>query len=635
MALKTYFDLKPFFLLLKMKRRSVSITLLRLGLLAASAVSNPAARSPIRYSAYDAQVDALLSRMTLDEKVGQMTQADQEALQEPRDIEKYYLGSVLNGGNSDPKAGNTLANWTEMYLAYQTHALKTRLGIPLLYGVDAVHGHNNVLGAVIFPHNIGLGCTRNPRIVEQAAQITAEEVRATGINWVFAPCVAVPQDERWGRTYEGFSESPDVVKALAGSAVRGLQGEDLRGPHSVVACAKHFLGDGGTTFGTGAPKGKSGERWPLDRGDTKLDEETLRRIHMQGYIAAIQSGVGSIMPSFSSWNGVKNSANRELLTNVLKGELGFKGFLISDWAAIEELPGDYRQQVESSINAGMDMVMVPHRYAEFFNTLKELVIAGKVPVPRINDAVRRILRVKFAMGLMDRGWSPRIDPSAQRSFGSAKHREVARECVRQSVVLLKNENHALPMSRQLARIHVAGKNADDLGNQSGGWTIDWQGRSGNITSGTTILQGIRSKVSKNTRVTFSRDGSGAVGADVGVAVVGETPYAEMFGDRTDLSLGSEDVQAIDNMKQAGIPIILIVVSGRPLIISNVLPKVDAVLAVWLPGSEGGGIADVVFGDYKPTGKLSMTWPRSMAQIPTHPGERTYDPLFPFGYGLTY
>jgi beta-glucosidase len=343
----------------------------------------------------------------------------------------------------------------------------------------------------------------------------------------------------------------------------------------------------------------------------------------------------SIMPSFSSWNGVKNSANRKLLTNILKEELGFEGFLISDWAAIEELPGDYRQQVEESINAGMDMVMVPQRYPEFFNMLKALVIAGKVPMPRIDDAVRRILRVKFAMGLMDRGWLPRIDSGAQKNFGSAGHRKVARECVRQSVVLLKNENRALPMSKQLKRIHVAGKNADDLGNQCGGWTIDWQGRSGNITSGTTILQGIRSKASKNTRVTFSIDGSGASGADVGLAVVGETPYAEMFGDRTDLALAKEDVQAINNMKQAGIPVILVLISGRPMILSDVLPKVDAVLAAWLPGSEGGGVADVLFGDYKPTGKLSITWPRSMAQIPAHAGDRAYDPLFPFGFGLTY
>jgi len=594
--------------------------------LAAAGLLLSASPAVARFSSFDPQANEVLGRMTLDEKIGQMTQADHNGLQDPADVEKYFLGSVLNGGDSDPKSGNTLADWTAMYLGYQSRALKTRLAIPLLYGVDAIHGHNNVLGAVIFPHNIGLGSTRNPALVERAERVTAEEVRASGINWVFAPCVTVPQDERWGRTYEGFGESPDLVKPMAAAAVRGFQDDDLRNPFAVLACAKHFIGDGGTTWGTGSP---------IDQGDMRVDEATLRRIHLPGYIAAIEAGVGSIMPSFNSWNGQKCSGSHRLLTEILKGELGFEGFLISDWAAIEQLPGDYNHQVAQSINAGMDMVMLPERHARFISTLKAAVAGGSVPMARIDDAVRRILRVKFAMGLMAAGWTPQIDPRAKAAFGSAEHREVARECVRQSLVLLKNDRKTLPLSKQAGRIHVAGKSADDLGNQCGGWTITWQGKSGNVTTGTTILAAIRSAVSKSTSVTFSRDGSGAQGAGAGVVVVGETPYAEGKGDRADLALAQEDVDAINRMKSAGIPVVLVVVSGRPVILGDALEKADAVVAAWLPGTEGAGVADVLFGDYKPTGKLSMAWPRSMAQIPSHPGDAKYDPLFAYGYGLTY
>ena len=607
-----------------------------LTLLALAGISFAADLKPARFSAYDPQVTELLQRMTLDEKIGQMTQADEGALKDPHDIQKYFLGSVLNGGNSDPQSGNTLADWTGMYLALQAHALATRLKIPLLYGVDAVHGNNNVLGAVIFPHNIGLGCTRNAALVEQAARITAEEVRATGINWGFAPCVAVPQDPRWGRTHEGFSDSPDIVKVLGAAEVRGFEGGDLRNPQSILACAKHFAGDGGTTFGTGALKSATGTgRWPLDRGDTRIDEAALRRIHLAGYVTAIRAGVGSIMASFNSWNGVKCSASYRLLTEILKGKMRFEGFVVSDWAAIEALPGDYNSQVEQSINAGIDMVMVPERYPEFFATLKALVAEGQVPMSRIDDAVRRILRVKFAMGLMQKDWSPVIDGELANNFGSAAHRQVARECVRESAVLLRNAGHALPLSQELRRIHVSGKNADDLGNQCGGWTIDWQGHSGPITTGTTILEALRARAPANTKVTYSKDGSGAAGADVGVVVVGELPYAEMFGDRTDLSLDETDLEAIERVRQAGVPVVVVLVSGRPMIITDLLPRVVAVLAVWLPGTEGEGVADVLFGDYKPTGKLSMSWPRSTSQLPLHARGRKQVPLFPLGYGLTY
>jgi beta-glucosidase len=500
-----------------------------------------------------------------------------------------------------------------------------------------VHGHNNVIGAVVFPHNIGLGCTRNPELVEKSARITAREVRATGINWSFAPCVAVVRDERWGRTYEGFGETPELARTLGEAAVRGFQGRDLGDPLSVLACAKHFAGDGGTTFGTGVPKQPgSNERWPLDRGDTRLSEQELKDLHMQGYVTALKAGVGSIMPSYNSWNGVKCSGSKRLLTEILKQEMGFEGFLISDYDALDELPGDYKSDIEQSINAGMDMVMVPTKYREFFNTLRDLVKEGRVPMARIDDAVRRILRVKLAMGLMDNGRNHMADRSLHKSFGSAEHRQVARECVRQSLVLLKNQNKALPISKNLARIHVAGKGANDIGIQCGGWTVAWQGQSGSITTGgTTILKAIQDTVSKSTKVTFSKDGSGAAGADIGVVVIGETPYAEMLGDTGDLSLSKEDIEAIDNFKRAGVRVVAVLLSGRPLIIDQALGKCDAFIAAWLPGTEGQGVADVLFGDYRPTGKLSISWPRSMAQIPINFGDRNYDPLFKYGFGLTY
>jgi beta-glucosidase len=535
---------------------------------------------------------------------------------------------VLSGGSSDPKEGNSLKAWTDMYDRIQEHTRKTRLRIPLLYGVDALHGHNNVLDAVIFPHNIGLGCTRNPALVEKVSRVTAEEVRASGIQWAFAPCVTVPQDARWGRTYEGFSEDPQLVAQLGEAAVRGLQGNDLSSPLRVLACAKHYLGDGGTAFGSSNPNGHPGN----DQGDTRVDEATLRRIHLQGYITAIKAGVGTIMPSYSSWNGVKMSANKHLLTELLKGELGFEGFLISDYKAVDQIDPDFKKSVGITINAGMDMVMEPETYKLFIKDLKELVNEGVVPMSRIDDAVTRILRVKFAMGLMDAKRSPLADRSLAKTFGSPEHRQVGREAVRQSLVLLKNANRVLPLAKTAARIQVAGKSADDIGNQCGGWTIDWQGRGGDVTTGgTTVLAAIK-KAAPHAQVTYSADGTGAAGATVGVVVIGEKPYAEGNGDRPDLSLAPEDVVAINNMKASGIPFVVILFSGRPMILGDSLDKADAFIAAWLPGTEGDGIADVLFGDYKPTGKLSFAWPRSMDQ---YPHAKDTNPLFAYGYGLSY
>ncbi|HLM55210.1 MAG TPA: glycoside hydrolase family 3 N-terminal domain-containing protein [Pyrinomonadaceae bacterium] len=604
---------------------------------AGPAQSTPAPR-PL--SSFDGQAREVLSQMTLEEKIGQMTQPEQDALKELEDIRTYFVGSLLSGGNSDPKKGgapdNSLQAWTDMYDRYQQVAVKTRLGIPILYGADAVHGHNNVLGAVIFPHNVGLGCTRNPRLVEQASRVTAEEVRATGIQWTFAPCVTVPRDERWGRAYEGFGESPELAATLGAAAVRGLQGRDLSDPLSVLGCAKHYIGDGGTVMGTGSFGTGEGKKPLLDQGDTRLSERDLRRIHMPGYPATIKEGVGTIMPSYSSWNGKKVSGDKYLLTDVLKQELGFQGFLISDYNAIDQITKDYKEAIAISINAGMDMVMVPTRYREFFDLLRANVKEGRVPQSRIDDAVMRILRVKFAMGMMDKNRSQLADRRLHSTFGSAAHRQVARECVRQSLVLLKNTRRVLPLRKTAARIHVAGRAADDIGNQCGGWTIDWQGKSGDVTpGGTTILQAIQNTVSRQTKVTFTKDGTGASGADVGLVVIGETPYAEGVGDREELSLAPEDVAAVENMKRAGIPVVAVLVSGRPLVINDILPRCDAFVAAWLPGTEGQGVADVLFGDYKPTGKLSFSWPRTDAQLPINVGDRGYNPLFKYGFGLTY
>jgi beta-glucosidase len=565
-----------------------------------------------------ARVEDLLKRMTIEEKIGQVTQVERVHLKSTSDIQKYFIGSILSGGGSSPSP-NLPASWADMYDEYQSEALKTRLGIPMIYGIDAVHGHNNVWGAVIFPHNIGLGCTRNPGLVKRAMEIVAIEVAGTGIDWTFAPCIAVPQDERWGRTYEGFAETPILTQEMSEASVSGLQGTNLADPATILACAKHYLGDGGTLGG-------------VDQGDTQVDEQTLLDIHLPGYIGALNQDVGTIMVSYNSWNGEKLHGHDYLLQTLLKDQLGFDGFLISDWAAIDQLPGDYISDVENSMNAGLDMIMIPDRYEEFISNLTSLVEKGTVSASRLDDAVRRILTIKFRLGLFEQ---PYADRTYTGSIGSAEHREVARECVQQSLVLLKNESNILPLNKNLQRIHVAGKNADDLGNQCGGWTISWQGSSGNITIGTTILEGIENTVSTSTNVTFSLDGSGAAGSDVGLVVIGETPYAEGQGDRADLRLSSEDIEAVENINNSGVPVVVVIVSGRPLIIDSILDKSDAIVAAWLPGSEGQGVADVLFGDVNPVGKLSHSWPREMSQIPINYGDNDYDPLFPYGFGLTY
>lgn len=576
--------------------------------------------------AVDKQADALLAQMTLDEKIGQMVQVDSGALKDRADVQKYFLGSVLSGGSSDPDGGdNTPQAWLKFSTEFRSYALQTRLKIPLLYGIDAVHGHNNIDGAVIFPHHIGLGATHNPKLIEAAERVTALEVAGTGIQWAFAPCIAVAQDEHWGRTYESYGENPQLVAALGAASVRGLQGDQLSAnPLTVLACAKHFIGDGGTTGGR-------------DQGNAEGSEKLMRKLYLPPYEAAIKAGAGSIMVSYSSWNGLKMHANKHLLTDVLKGELHFDGFLVSDWAAIDQISSDYKNDVEKSVNAGLDMVMIPYgpgkknNYVEFIDDLKDLVAAGTVPQSRIDDAVGRILRVKLQMGLF---YNHETDPALTAAIGSAEHRAVARDCVRQSLVLLKNAHHTLPLSKKLRHIVVVGAGANDLGMQCGGWTIGWQGDHGTVThGGTTILAAIRGTVSADTAITYSADGANIHEADVIIAVVGEGPYAEGKGDRAQLDLSPTDQVLLDQIHATGTPVVTILLSGRPLVLHSALDDSDAFVAAWLPGTEGLGVADVLFGDYNPTGKLPRTWPRSDDHV--RAGDKAEKPQFPYGFGLSY
>ncbi|MFI6321905.1 glycoside hydrolase family 3 N-terminal domain-containing protein [Nonomuraea sp. NPDC050556] len=559
------------------------------------------------------RVADLLGRMTLAEKVGQMTQAERGALAKQDDIATYLLGSLLSGGGSAP-ATNTARGWADMVDGYQLRAQQTRLQIPLIYGVDAVHGHNNVVGATIFPHNVGLGATRDPALVEKAGKVTAQEVRATGIPWDFAPCLCVSRDERWGRAYESFSEDPALVGRLA-SIIDGLQ------DNGVMATAKHYVGDGGTEYGSST----TGD-YTIDQGVFTGTREQLEAVHLAPFAEAVKRGVGSVMPSYSSVGPLKMHANRELITDVLKGRLGFKGFVISDWQAIDQIPGDYPSDVRTSINAGLDMIMVPHRYPEFVSTLTAEAGSG-VPMARIDDAVARILTQKFRFGLFEH---PFADRSGLADVGSPAHRSVARTAAAESQVLLKNEGNLLPL-KPSAKVYVAGSNADDVGNQSGGWTISWQGSSGPITPGTTILQGIKAQAAT---VTHSPDASAPMaGHDVGVVVVGEQPYAEGFGDvgrqgRT-LDLPAADRAAVDKVC-AAMKCVVVVVSGRPLQLGD-MSGAEAVVAAWLPGTEGAGVSDPLFGKVPYTGRLPFTWPK--AQIPTNVGDAVYDPLFPYGWGL--
>ncbi|MEU9010676.1 glycoside hydrolase family 3 N-terminal domain-containing protein [Streptomyces sp. NPDC048479] len=581
------------------------------------------------------RVADLLSRMSLAEKAGQMTQAERNALKSQGDIAGYGLGSLLSGGGSVPTP-NAPEAWAKMVDAYQLRSQATRFQIPLIYGVDAVHGHNNVIGSTIMPHNIGIGATRDPSVAEKTGAVTAKEVRATGIPWDFAPCLCVTRDERWGRSYEAFGEDPALVTAME-TVIKGMQGapsgKDLGRNDKVLATAKHFAGDGGTEFGS-----SSTGSYTIDQGITKVTRQELEAVHLAPFAEAVKRGTGTVMPSYSSLDilgddqgPVKMHASAEMINGVLKDRMGFKGFVISDWQAIDQIPGDYPSDVRTSINAGLDMIMVPTNYPDFHKTLQDEVNAGRISEARINDAVSRILTQKFALGLFEK---PYADTSNLSEIGSAAHRAVAREAAAKSQVLLKNDGAVLPL-KPTQKVYVAGSNADDLGNQAGGWTITWQGSSGKITTGTTILEGI--KKAAPDAVTYSKDASAPTdGHDVGVVVVGETPYAEGVGDvgnGHDLELSAADKAAVDKVC-AAMKCAVLIISGRPQLIGDRLGDIDALVASWLPGTEGDGVADVLYGKKAFTGQLPVTWPKSQAQLPINVGDKAYDPQYPYGWGLT-
>ena len=592
------------------------------------------------------RVEDLLARMTLEEKIGQMTQVEKNSIQ-PGDITEYFIGSILSGGGGSPSE-NTPQAWYAMVEGFQNEALETRLQIPIIYGVDAVHGHGNLLNATVFPHNIGLGATNNPELVEQIGRATAEEMLATGIPWNFAPVVAVVQDVRWGRTYEGFGEETELVTSLGTAYLKGLQtlteADDPVPGQSifVLGTPKHFIGDGATIWDSSRTND-----YILDQGNMQVPEEIVRELYLPPYESALEAGAMNSMTSFSSWKGTKMHGEQYLLTEVLKDEMAFNGFVVSDWQGIDQIyPDDYYASVVTSINAGVDMNMVPYDYVTFIETMKEAVNNGDIPESRLDEAVRRILRVKFALGLFER---PMPDMKYQRTVRSREHLELARQAVRESAVLLQNEKDVLPLDKNTPIIYVAGEGANNIGLQSGGWTIEWQGKPGNDNEGTTILSGLRAVAGSNTRVEYSREADfsefkdaegNALMADAGIVVLAEQPYAEGVGDAADISLSEEETALITEMGEQSETVIVILLSGRPRVITEQLPLADAWVAAWLPGTEGGGVADVLFGDHPFTGKLSYSWPRSNEQLPINvnnaAGKTGCDaPLFPFGYGLEY
>jgi beta-glucosidase len=603
-------------------------------------------RLPVRERVAD-----LLSRMTLQEKVGQMTQTERyQVYDDTTPITTWNLGSILSGGGSTPAQNNPTA-WADMVDRFQRAALATRLHIPLLYGIDAVHGDANMYGATVFPHNIGLGATRDPRLVQRVEHITAEETRASGPQWTFAPCICAARDDRWGRTYESFGEDPKLVEKME-TAIDGFQGRrgELSDNDRVLATAKHYAGDGDTKYGTG-----SGD-YPIDQGIAVTSRKDFWRDALRQYVPAVRRhDVGSVMPSFSSvdWtedgvgNPIKMHANGDLITGVLKQKLGFDGFVITDWEGIHQIPGDWPTQIRTAVMAGNDMFMEPNAYQSFETTLIGLVQSGQVPMSRIDDAVSRILAKKFELGLFEH---PFTDRTHLAEVGSPAHHAVARQAAAESQVLLVNRNRTLPL-RGHGDVYVAGSNADNIGNQAGGWTLTWQGGSTNVIPGTTILDGIRQQARGN--VTYSQDASAPIGHDqTGIVVVGETPYAEGFGDVggprwgydpgengvlrpvKDMQLSAADKTAVDRVCSQAKRCVVVVVSGRPLILDpQQLHEVDGLVAAWLPGSEGAGVADTLFGARPFTGKLPVSWPRTLDQEPINVGDRHYDPLFPFGYGL--
>nr|APU53952.1 GH3 beta-glucosidase [Solanum torvum] len=586
-----------------------------------------------------ARIEDLMKRMTLEEKIGQMSQIDARFALPNNTMKKHFIGSVLMlpGNLSDPKA--SAEDWVNSVNEIQKAALSTRLGIPMIYGIDAIHGHNIVYNATIFPHNIGLGVTRDRDLVKRIGAATALEVRATGIPYVFAPCIAVCRDPRWGRCYESYSEDVNIVRNMT-EMILGLQGDlpansskgvpFVGGKSKVAACAKHYVGDGGTVGG-------------IDENNTIANSTTLHGIHMPAYLDSIIKGVSTVMISYSSLNGKKMHANHKLITNYLKHKLEFRGFIISDSQGLDRItspPGaNYTYSVQAGILAGIDMVMIPFAFLDFIHDLTLLVKHNIIPMSRIDDAVSRILRVKFTMGLFE---NPLADFSLVNQLGSQEHRELAREAVRKSLVLLKNgKNNShplLPLPKKASKILVAGTHADNLGYQCGGWTMEWQGVSGNdLIIGTSILSAIKKTVDPSTQIVYQQNPDAnfvkSNKFDYAIVVVGEVPYAEYYGDSSNLTIPEPGPSIINNVCGA-VKCIVVLISGRPVVLKPYIDKIDALVAAWLPGSEGQGITDALFGDYGFTGKLARTWFKSVDQLPMNVGDAHYDPLFPFEFGLT-
>jgi beta-glucosidase len=628
----------------------------------------------------EARVAEILRKLTLEQKVAQMVQPD-IVHATPEDVRALRPGSILNGGGAWP--GNrkqaSIAEWVAQADRYYDASMDMSRGapaIPIMWGTDAVHGHNNVVGATLFPHNIALGATRDPELIERIGRITAREVAATGLDWVFAPTVTVVRDDRWGRTYEGYSEDPEIVRAYAGRIVRGLQGvpgtPTFLNTEHVLATAKHFIGDGGTNYG-------------IDQGGNCATEQQLLDIHAQGYISAIEGGVQTVMASYNSWRGAKAHGERYLLTDVLRGGLGFEGLLVSDWDGIDGVQGCSKDRCARAVNAGIDVFMIPTNWKTFITNTVAQVRAGDIPQSRIDEAVTRILRVKLRAGLFEKGRpSSRPLSNKRELLGAAPHRAVAREAVRKSLVLLKNDKGLLPLRPKL-NVLVTGAGADDVARQSGGWTLTWQGTgnsNADFPGATSIFAGIRATVAAaGGTATLSVDGYSRAQPDAAIVVFGERPYAEWQGDlptldrsaryRGELAPGPDpsdnderceddkpatapaqtaassdhtparDLALLKSLKQRGIPVVAVFLTGRPLWITPELETADAFVVAWLPGSEGAGVSDVLFRkndgtvNYDFTGKLSYSWPRTPADTSLNRGDASYSPLFPYGFGLTY
>ena len=590
----------------------------------------PTIESPVRRDpAIEKAVTELLAKMSLEEKVGQVIQPSITAVT-PNEVRSYHIGSVLNGGGGWPgdvrKA--TPADWLKMADAFYEASMDTTDGsnaIPVMWGADAVHGHNNIVGATLFPHNVGLGATRNPELIRRIGEVTAVEMRTTGIDWDFSPTVAVARDDRWGRAYESYSEDPEVVRELGQAMVQGLQGTrpSFLGVGKVIATAKHFVGDGGTTGG-------------VDQGDNRASEAELRDIHAAGYIGALQAGVQTIMASYNSWRGTKMHGNRTLLTDVLKKQMRFDGILVGDWNGHGQIPGCTNGNCPKALSAGLDIYMVPEDWKALYENTLAQVKSGEIPKSRLDDAVKRILRVKMRAGLFTAG-KPSQRPLGGdfAKIGAREHRDVARQAVRESLVLLKNNGGVLPLKID-QKVLVAGDGANSIAKQCGGWTLTWQGdgnTNADFPGGTSIWDGIRIAAP---RATLSVDGSFGDKPDVAVVVYGEDPYAEFQGDRKHIVYDrSADLELLRRLKDAGIPVVSIFLSGRPLWVNAYLNASDAFVAAWLPGTEGNGVADVLFGGQDFKGKLAFSWPKLPTQVPLNFGQTKYDPLFPLGFGLTY